>query len=599
MSSFPSSSITPASSTRTNASAAGFSASDYLSSVHPFDGIGNTGRRGVGSGADIAELQRRQQQQLSAGRRSSSSLSAPDRKRRWTNSTDDGWLRRTASSYAAPGIGTGTATATRTEAVSRSGSGNGNGSTRANIQSRPSILRLPWQDPTMAGSSRSIPIEISSSPRAPSPPVPHQTGDGHPLPWLQQRQQQQQQGDYMGYMLPRWQPDSEVTKCPICGAPFSFWYRKHHCRKCGRVVCASCSPHRITIPRQFIVRPPDPNNRSTPSSIVPAAQFVDLTGDDSSTLSPTRINPALGGGEEVRLCNPCVPDPNPDPPRGFTAVRAGDESRGFVVQSNRSQTRPYQSMSVPSRQRPRNIFNTSQLPPSTTPGSQEGGRTAGSVDYSGLGGVANPFVPGHLTPFESQSASDHSHLPLGSSSRPIISQSTLQGRPSHHSGAEASSSSPHRLWFGFGGSSSHPESHRRTHVQSAHSGRRRPHIDERDICPICNLQLPPVGEDGNEAAREAHIRDCIESHGPHPRSSSHDASAQHHPHPHPVRMISFTATEKDCITHDGAIPECTICMEEYEVGQQLVRLECLCKFHKQCIAEWFERKKECPVHKIS
>ncbi|EHA25918.1 hypothetical protein ASPNIDRAFT_143971, partial [Aspergillus niger ATCC 1015] len=51
-----------------------------------------------------------------------------------------------------------------------------------------------------------------------------------------------------------WQPDAEVTKCPICGTTFSFWYRKHHCRKCGRVVCASCSPHRITIPRQFIVR---------------------------------------------------------------------------------------------------------------------------------------------------------------------------------------------------------------------------------------------------------------------------------------------------------------------------------------------------------
>lgn len=45
--------------------------------------------------------------------------------------------------------------------------------------------------------------------------------------------------------LPRWQLDTEVSKCPICGNTFSFWYRKHHCRKCGRVVCANCSPHRI------------------------------------------------------------------------------------------------------------------------------------------------------------------------------------------------------------------------------------------------------------------------------------------------------------------------------------------------------------------
>lgn len=30
--------------------------------------------------------------------------------------------------------------------------------------------------------------------------------------------------------LPRWQPDSEVTYCPICGTQFSFFIRKHHCR---------------------------------------------------------------------------------------------------------------------------------------------------------------------------------------------------------------------------------------------------------------------------------------------------------------------------------------------------------------------------------
>jgi FYVE zinc finger len=31
-------------------------------------------------------------------------------------------------------------------------------------------------------------------------------------------------------MLPRWQPDAEVTYCPICHTQFSFFVRKHHCR---------------------------------------------------------------------------------------------------------------------------------------------------------------------------------------------------------------------------------------------------------------------------------------------------------------------------------------------------------------------------------
>ena len=33
-------------------------------------------------------------------------------------------------------------------------------------------------------------------------------------------------------ILPAWQSDSEVTRCPICKTNFGFWYRKHHCRKC-------------------------------------------------------------------------------------------------------------------------------------------------------------------------------------------------------------------------------------------------------------------------------------------------------------------------------------------------------------------------------
>ena len=124
--------------------------------------------------------------------------------------------------------------------------------------------------------------------------------------------------------LPRWEPDAGVSKCPICGTTFSFWYRKHHCRKCGRVVCANCSPHRITIPRQFIVHPPEDATPSPSTATNPGVEVVDLTSDDDAPRdaanneerpqsSEYRIDPALGGGQEVRLCNPCVPDPNPLP----------------------------------------------------------------------------------------------------------------------------------------------------------------------------------------------------------------------------------------------------------------------------------------------
>ncbi|XP_027211290.2 uncharacterized protein Sptz [Penaeus vannamei] len=45
-----------------------------------------------------------------------------------------------------------------------------------------------------------------------------------------------------------WIPDAEVRECPVCRvAVFSMFCRRHHCRRCGRVVCGSCSKARIVV----------------------------------------------------------------------------------------------------------------------------------------------------------------------------------------------------------------------------------------------------------------------------------------------------------------------------------------------------------------
>jgi hypothetical protein len=58
-------------------------------------------------------------------------------------------------------------------------------------------------------------------------------------------------------------------------------------------------------------------------------------------------------------------------------------------------------------------------------------------------------------------------------------------------------------------------------------------------------------------------------------------------------MFIYRASEKDCV--DDA--ECTICLEEFEVGASMSRLECFCRFHKKCIQDWFvDHPGRCPVH---
>ncbi|OOQ86157.1 hypothetical protein PEBR_22667 [Penicillium brasilianum] len=341
--------------------------------------------------------------------------------------------------------------------------------------------------------------------------------------------------EYQDVDMPRWQPDAEVTSCPICGTVFSFWYRKHHCRKCGRVVCASCSPHSIVIPRQFIVRPPDTPTSQSESSPASQTPVVDLTGDDPDPFNSS-INPALGGGEKVRLCNPCVPDPNPNPlgygsPRGhghrsthsLTSSMGQNNSRGAIAPSRQERRtvgandRPagLQGLGRPAR---RSISGTMD---SFSPSTGDRSRMAGTTFAVDLSAAAPPPRP---------QVSEEDLCPVCGRQFPALSnEHTQDAREGHIRECIA----------GYGASPVHAEPE---------------HVD---------LRQPPPS-----------LR----------------------PSPVTARMLPFTATEKDCLAEEGTVAECQICFEEYEVGQSLARLNCFCKFHKACILDWFSRRMTCPTH---
>lgn len=42
--------------------------------------------------------------------------------------------------------------------------------------------------------------------------------------------------------------------------------------------------------------------------------------------------------------------------------------------------------------------------------------------------------------------------------------------------------------------------------------------------------------------------------------------------------------------------ECGICFEYFRQKDIVARLECLCIYHKQCLDEWNQRKRSCPLH---
>ena len=436
------------------------------------------------------------------------------------------------------------------------------------------------------------------------------------------------------YMVPQWQPDNEVSECPICRRQFSFLFRRHHCRKCGRVVCNECSPHRITIPRQFIVQPPG-LAPSRPVSQVQPSETVDLTGDDDEEhggvtgfISSEVTNSALGGGEKVRLCNPCVPDPQPN---------------------------PLPSYNPPVLLSPGDIWRRDQgLPPADPSRRASEAVPRPQADWESIRDMRH--YRGHGMAFQHESEAnepgrrprhgrdeglppygiDHSMLPedLGRQDRPpsYTNRANIAPRLPSYTGTDQGSSSsgfPGRLGPptsfnvpaharflsmdapsrpSFHGSrprvSSLFDAHPRSFVDGSSSSRPLPtgqsRLRESDICPICRRALPPRGVDGDERVREAHIIECISSRDT--TSSSAPSGRQalmQSPVRAPIQMLPFIATEKDCLGEDGSSQECSICMVEYDVGDQLARLECLCRFHRECIVEWFGRKQECPLHKVA
>lgn len=43
-------------------------------------------------------------------------------------------------------------------------------------------------------------------------------------------------------LKPRWTADRDALRCELCKVDFNLLNWRHHCRLCGRCVCANCSP---------------------------------------------------------------------------------------------------------------------------------------------------------------------------------------------------------------------------------------------------------------------------------------------------------------------------------------------------------------------
>ncbi|CAN9476880.1 unnamed protein product [Alternaria alternata] len=407
---------------------------------------------------------------------------------------------------------------------------------------RPSSIRMHSEN---TGDSNTDPIVLDSSPASnrPLPPTPTMGVASHTHTGPMRRQSD--------IVLPPWQPDSEVSQCPVCRRPFSFLLRRHHCRKCGRVVCASCSPHRITIPRQFIVHPP---SEST-------ADFIDLTGEDENAMSPFGPfrNPALGGGEEVRVCNPCVPDPNFSPPPRYDSL--GHGSRPF----------PPRSTQVPSAPPPH---------PRAHRTNNRARQAQNHVNFSyGSFSGTSPFSQATSTPVPPPLQPQNAQPPRPRRQIPEEDECPICGEELPPKGPDGD------------------DAERTQHIEECialHSASPGP-TAALNRTQTQNSQSLPTQRTRGMSSAGANLNNN------HHNNGGEGASNLQNRMSHAARgMFPYVATEKDCVDEEGRVAECTICLEDFEAGDKMARLVCWCKFHETCIKEWWDKKGRgaCPTHQL-
>jgi hypothetical protein len=54
-----------------------------------------------------------------------------------------------------------------------------------------------------------------------------------------------------------WESDAKAKTCRVCFRKFGLLLRRHHCRRCGLVVCDKCSPWKVFLNASDILQDPE------------------------------------------------------------------------------------------------------------------------------------------------------------------------------------------------------------------------------------------------------------------------------------------------------------------------------------------------------
>ncbi len=87
-----------------------------------------------------------------------------------------------------------------------------------------------------------------------------------------------------------WKPDLTSPSCALCGATFTWYFRRHHCRKCGFVVCGEHSLNKVPLDQNAHFHPDGFMSRACDSCYKEwKHDFAGLASEDGSLSATPRV----------------------------------------------------------------------------------------------------------------------------------------------------------------------------------------------------------------------------------------------------------------------------------------------------------------------
>lgn len=361
---------------------------------------------------------------------------------------------------------------------------------------------------------------------------------------------------------PLWQDDTEVSSCFLCDLNYTVFHRRHHCRKCGKVVCGNCSEQSIKyFPNTLIANPQQ----------------------ESECLAPL---------ETYRTCDECVAEVK-------MIRRALYEARSSVIDPETSTGN--EAEIAPDNER--NETNEDPLVDNNSTTKYSTRTSTRLVRSSTHSSCANLHHSGcNYRRRIQDGASDDNLCPVCANNLLKEYMRQLKKRKGDIDCDEFESYKESHIndcliAFDFNGDRDRPNSPVRS--------KKRSH--KRNKMLVYNM--PPIPRPKYETIpnAEGNSYDTLRLH-PHSIQSPIDSQIEDESDFQTLNPNDFVGSMTSNLTiqpgaekqlpYDSVDSECVICLEELKPGDKVGRLECLCVFHYKCIKDWFNKKGygECPVH---